>query len=450
MLLTAATLAFGAVYPWGYIPLFAAATLTGVSGVSRQRGIAIKSRALTASLLFALLAVGAQLVPLPRSTLDVANPHGAELLSSYSVGFVGGAATHPISIVPPATLLALVALGALTIYLTGAPGTLSGSGLRTLPRNLLFFAVPLALFGIFSREQSNGLIYWFWKPVEGGGGNGFGPFVNRNHFAGWMVMATALSLGYLIGQIEGAGHRPSIGFRNRVVWLSSPEASRIVLTAAAILVMAVSLVWTMSRSGIVSFACVTVLFGWLVAKRQAVSRTRRIAALGIPSVALFASVGWRGADHLLRWFGDSRDLESRFAAWHDGWRVFLDFPAFGTGLNTYGTAMLFYQQSNETFHLGSAHNDYLQLLAEGGLLVTIPAAIAVICLIAAIRRNLRAACHESRGYWIRAGAAVGLFGVAVQETAEFSLQIPANAFLFCTLAAIAMAPVAARANCANE
>jgi O-antigen ligase len=155
-------------------------------------------------------------------------------------------------------------------------------------------------------------------------------------------------------------------------------------------------------------------------------------------------VSSRGADHLLNWFSDTRDLESRFAAWQDGWQVFRDFPLFGIGLNTYGTAMLFYQRSNEGSHLGSAHNDYLQLLAEGGLLVTVPAAIVVICLIVAIRRNLVAARHESRGYWIRAGAAVGLLGIAVQEAADFSLQIPANAFLFCTLAAIALAPVAAR------
>jgi len=67
--------------------------------------------------------------------------------------------------------------------------------------------------------------------------------------------------------------------------------------------------------------------------------------------------------------------------------------------------------------------------------------ITVGLLVIAIRRNLVAAQHESRGYWIRAGAAAGLFGIAIQETVEFSLQIPANALLFCTLAALALAPI---------
>ena len=170
---------------------------------------------------------------------------------------------------------------------------------------------------------------------------------------------------------------------------------------------------------------------------------RSSQALGFAGLGalLLLGISWRGVDYLVRWFGDTRDFRGRLAAWHDGWRVIQDFPLVGTGLNTYGTAMLFYQQSNPDVYLGSAHNDYVQLLAEGGVLITIPAVLAIVALAVAVRRNVAAARHESRGYWIRAGAAVGLIAIAVQETVEFSLQIPANAFLFCTLAAIALAPV---------
>jgi hypothetical protein len=61
------------------------------------------------------------------------------------------------------------------------------------------------------------------------------------------------------------------------------------------------------------------------------------------------------------------------------------------------------------------------VLAEGGLLVTIPATIAVMLLARAILRNLRAARPEACSYWIRAGTAVGLLAMAVQEVFEFSL-----------------------------
>lgn len=135
------------------------------------------------------------------------------------------------------------------------------------------------------------------------------------------------------------------------------------------------------------------------------------------------------------------NLASRLDAWRDGWDVIRAFPLAGTGLNTYPVAMLFYQARNPGFYMSRAHNDYVQLLAEGGALVAVPALVAMAALTLAIRRNLSAARTEARGYWIRAGAVVGLVALAVQETLEFSLQIPANALLFCTLAAIALSPV---------
>ena len=159
---------------------------------------------------------------------------------------------------------------------------------------------------------------------------------------------------------------------------------------------------------------------------------------------MFAGVMGRGPMRLVEWFQDERSLLSRLAAWRNGWDVVRDFPFFGTGLNTYSDAMLFYQQRNPGVHLAQAHNDYLQVLAEGGLLVVIPATLAVMLLALVIRRNLRAARPEARGYWTRTGAAVGLLAIAVQEVFEFSFQIPADALLFCTLAAVALAPVDGR------
>ena len=96
--------------------------------------------------------------------------------------------------------------------------------------------------------MENGLVYWFWQPSEGGGSNAFGPFVNRNHFAGWMLMATSVGLGYWLGLLERA-EDVNPRWRNPLVWFSSRDASVLFLTATAIMLMAISIVWTMSRSG---------------------------------------------------------------------------------------------------------------------------------------------------------------------------------------------------------
>jgi O-antigen ligase len=182
-------------------------------------------------------------------------------------------------------------------------------------------------------------------------------------------------------------------------------------------------------------------FAWLMAGRRQLSLARRV---GVGATVVFVSIAvalWRGSDADASFLSDPHDLFSRLDAWRDGWHLVRDFVCCGVGLNAYPTAMRFYQTRNLDVYVAQAHNDYLQLLAEGGLLVFIPALVAMALLVRAVRRNLAAARPESRGYWIRAGAAVGMIAIASQELVEFSLQIPANAFLFCTLAALALAPV---------
>ncbi|MBI2827969.1 MAG: O-antigen ligase family protein [Acidobacteria bacterium] len=388
-------------------------------------------------------AAAAQLLPVPRATLETLSPRTTALLSQYSLAFSSGAVeSASLSINVQSSRTAVVALVALGLYLLGLPALLGGHTLRSMPRALAVFAVPLALFGIYSREYNNGLIYGFWQPQDGGGSDQFGPFVNRNHFGGWMLMAVCLLVGSLFGQVEGAspGRGATRRYR-RLTWVSSAQANGVLLMSGAVLIAAVSLFWTLSRSAITGFGVGAAAFVWLVLTRRRLATARRAVVLAALGTALLVGVIRRGPARLVEWFQDERDLLSRLEAWRDGWGVVRDFPLFGTGLNTYPDAMLFYQHRNPGTHLAQAHNDYLQLLAEGGLLVTIPAAIALVLLARAIGRNLRAARGEARGYWIRAGAAVGLTAIAVQEVFEFSLQIPANALLFCTLAAVALTPV---------
>ena len=440
------TLAFGAVYPWGYIPLFAIAAAIGGAGLTRA-GVRPPMRPVVAALLLLCAAAAAQLVPLPSRVLDWLSPSTAGLLSRYDLAFAGGAGWAPLSINPRSTRIAVFALCALSLYVVGLSELLHGRSVRALPTTLAIFAVPLAVFGIYTWEYNNGLMYWFWETQDvpyalGGGTNQFGPFVNRNHFGGWMLMTVCLLIGSLFARLERATPERGTRPRRRLEWLASPEANGLVLMIAAVLVAVISLVWTMSRSAMVGFAGAAAAFAWLAVHRRRLGVKRRAAAVAALATMVLAAVVWRGPVALFAWFQNERDLLGRLATWRDGADVVRDFPVFGTGLNTFSDAMLFYQTGNPAFHMAQAHNDYVQLAAEGGLLIGVPAAAAALLLGRAIRRNLRAARAESRGYWIRAGAAVGLMAVAIQEVFEFSLQIPVNALLFATLAAVALAPVA--------
>src|SRR5262249_23516854 len=131
------------------------------------------------------------------------------------------------------------------------------------------------------------------------------------------------------------------------------------------------------------------------------------------------------------------EFNNRLGAWHDARNIAQQFPLTGTGLGTYGFATLFYQKHDLLQHYEQAHNDYLQLAAEGGLLIGFP---FLACVLAFIRGVCRRFADETSvsAYWIRVGAITGLAAIALQETVDFSLQMPGNALLFSTLCGIAL------------
>ena len=83
-----------------------------------------------------------------------------------------------------------------------------------------------------------------------------------------------------------------------------------------------------------------------------------------------------------------------------------DFWISGVGVGAYERAMTVYQQTPHAFYINHAHNEYLQLLAEGGVLLAVPAALAVCAVVWLAAGQLRD--DHSPVFWIRAGAASGL------------------------------------------
>jgi len=261
--------------------------------------------------------------------------------------------------------------------------------------------------------------------------------VNKNHFAGWMLMALPVALGYFLALVSRGMQGRQPGFRNFVLWFSSEQASRAVLTGFAILVMALSLVLTMSRSGIMACAAALLIAGTVAARRQS-GASRRSLTVGYLVFLVIAVVSWVGLDQIVARFAemDPTSINERPAIWADTIRIARDFWLTGTGLNTYGVSTLYYQTAVPGQHLAEAHSDYLQLAAEGGLLLGIPIVITIVALAWEVRRRFR----EDVGsiWWIRMGAVIGLVAIALQSIAEFSLQMPGNAALFAVVAGLAI------------
>jgi O-antigen ligase len=433
-------LAFGAPYPWAFIPLYAGCALVGIAGCLSRRKTSSLDLPLAAALLCLTVAISVQLVPLHESIIRWLSPETDLFLQRYVVGYATMAERHALSIEPSATLRALVATGAMTMLLLGSARSLGDLDALYIARGTVVLGAIMALAGIVQKAMWNGKIYGFWAPQTAG--DSFGPFVNRNHFAGWMLMALPLVIGYFCSRIARGMRGIKPGWQNRVIWFSSADASETVLVGFAALLMALALVLTMSRSGAAGLLVALTISGWFVSRRQSIGAKRATIVVYLLFVALFV-VWWAGLDRLAARFADAQtvDAASRFGIWADTWRIAKRFPLVGTGLNTFGTATIFFQTADLDRHYAQAHNDYLQLLSDGGVLVCIPAAIVAGIFVWRIRRRFQGSSDDAN-YWIRVGAVTGLVAVALQEVVDFSLQMPGNAALFVILAALASRRVA--------
>jgi hypothetical protein len=438
-------LAFGAVYTWAYLPLIAGCAAVGVLGLAwgRRAPGSRSNRATILALLAVIAAALAQLVPLPAGILRTLSPATDAFLQRYNLAYALGTANHPLSIDPHATVLGLGFLAGFLVFLAGMLRAFARSGVRRLVPAIVMLGVVLALIAVIQKALLGdhaymGMkIYGFWAP-ESKLVVPYGPYVNRNHFAGWMLMGIPLAIGYLCALLE-SGTGGARDWRSRLLWFSSPQGGRALLISFAVIVMTLSLAMSMSRSGMACLAVAAVLVGWSLL-RALPTPGARLAAAALFVVLIAAPTLWVGLDAAVdRFSSDSRgSLETRLHAWKDTRAIIRDFPLTGTGLNTFGTAMVLYQSGTRDVHFQESHNDYLQLLAEGGILLGLPIVVAVLLFVRTVRRRFREGGDDRTTSWIRFGAAAGVLAVALQSLVEFSLQMPGNAAFFVVLVAIAM------------
>jgi O-antigen ligase len=358
-----------------------------------------------------------QLLPL-RHPEDVGT-HSIPLVSSLSFD-------------PYSTRFILVQTAALLIYFAAVlVFTDTPKRLRLLVRTITVFGFFLAIFGLTQSFTSPDKVYWIRELPQS---QAFGPFINRHHFAGYMELALALPLGLVFtGSIER-------------------EKKFIYLFAAGL--MAVALIMTNSRGGLVSlFAELLFLVATMGLRRRHKHKKReseehkpRIKSAAMKAglalalvVALFGSVVLLGGEEALTRMVGSVNTDDPTTGRAHFWSVTVDIikhhPWVGTGLGAFGVVYTSYDSRNGMYRLEQAHNDYLQVLSDGGILGAVLGLFFVVSLF-----RMGFARRESRDDFRRGvatGALAGCFAVLVHSFFDFTLHTPANALLFLVLAALA-------------
>lgn len=286
---------------------------------------------------------------------------------------------------------------------------------------LLALGFAVSVFGILQHFTFNGKLYWFREVRYGG--IPFGPYVNRNHFAGFVELIIPLGISLFLLRAEERDRLPLLG----------------VLTLMPIGALFLSA----SRGGIAAFFLELGLLLILAVLRGHAGK--QLVAGAVLLLAAGGFVVWLGAGRALERFESYRKLEvteaRRAEMMRDSWRIFLDHPVTGTGLGTLKDVFPHYETLYDGAIVSHAHNDYVEGLAETGIVGGLIGACFLALLLQGAWRRI-AQAHNPLDLALRLGAVAACCALLAHSLVDFNLHIPANALIFLTLAALATCPTA--------
>lgn len=316
---------------------------------------------------------------------------------------------------------------------------LSRDRLRMFANFLIFWGLAQSLFGMIQYFTWNGKYYWLFEPSVTPS-SPFGSFVNHNHFAGYVEMIVPVPLGLLIvSAVRG-------------------EIAAIYGFSAA--VMGVATILSLSRGGMISLVA-GIMFVVILGLRPSMMRRApseamrfplflsRMAAAAVIVATIGAGVAWVGADAVINRVertalpGEERAAngarrETFFKArgwiWRDTGEMIRNNWITGVGLGAYQTAYSIYSRHDGSLTVGQSHNDYLQVLADCGI---VGAGAVLVFAVLLFRDILKAVRHRDAFLsGLALGSGGGVFAMLVHSLFDFNLQLPSNALLFLSLAAV--------------
>jgi O-antigen ligase len=307
---------------------------------------------------------------------------------------------------------------ALLCFLAGQT-FLRGSQARSLAKIFSWYGAALAAFALIYGVSSNGKLYWLRLPRNGGWV--YGPYVNHNHYAGLMEMLVPIPL---VLALTG---------------MASNKTRAAAAAAAAVMVGTIFL--SGSRGGMLAIVTeLVILAGFLVKQKRGL---RAPVLIGLFLAIVVALLLWVGGGELSRRIAgvglshSEISSDTRINIDRDGLRMFLKKPLLGWGLGTFPVVYPQFRSFYTNFFINEAHNDYLQLLVEMGLLGFGTMLWFLLTLYAQALKKIGNWTEEMSGATALA-CVLGLSGILVHSALDFNLQIPANAALFyvlCTVAA---------------
>ncbi|HDL65283.1 MAG TPA: O-antigen ligase domain-containing protein [Proteobacteria bacterium] len=476
-LLVSTPLAFGGVEKWAYSGMAVVSAIILVAFIVFRRYCAnismlpsqplVSRRLLPFYIFFGIFTLGGivQLLPLPIAFIKAISP------STYKLWLLSGRATssswRSLSLYPGLTALELLKIFSYAVVFIVL------LGYRPLKKPLsaffsrLILAVVITGFfisvaGIMQKYACPGTIYGL-RPIKFG--SPFGPFVNRNHFAGYIIMVIPLALVILLSMSNRIPRTVMDDFRAR---LARSDPRRLLIGFIAFL-MVFALFLSLSRGGIAAFLVAMVYF-IVTSRRYRILKGKKTWLIIVATLLLLViALTYLGVDPLLKRFtaiaGGESEKMVRFTLWKDTGKIISDFPVLGSGLGTFRKIHPYYN-SFTWWYIPYTHteNDYLQVMAEMGIWGGLIMAVSIIFyawFILAWKPTPRRGGEKIRAEkggsnfvisrrCLVLGGSTAVLALMTQSLVNFNLYIPANALLLTALAAISLKVSAFGANLSVE
>jgi len=318
-----------------------------------------------------------------------------------------------ISLDPFATRIAafhflalLIILAAFLVYVDSA------KRLRKIVTMITIFGFVFAFFAILQAVLSPNKIYGIYdvpyaKP--------FGSFVNRHNFAAYMEMTLCLPLG--------------------LMFVGAVNKDRRLLYITAIALMGIALLLSGSRGGLISLLAGIFFLVIMTARTKNYGQfALKIGLTVLLVLTIITGAILIGGESSLTRLAESAGSEDFSTSRTYIWSVTLsiianNFP-FGAGFGAFGVAFTPYDSFNGLLRVEQAHNDYLEVLAVGGIIGLIIGGFFLFQLFRRGLENSKTSNRFRRGVCI--GALAGCFAILVHSGFDFVLHITAISVLFLT------------------
>ena len=377
-----------------------------------------------------------QLIPLPPAIVGFLSPEAFDIYQTTRL-ITGTDSWMPLTVNIKATLSEFfrystyIMFYVLTVQLLSRKEYLQATALT-----ITLFGGLLAFSSILQFYLTDDMALWFrHSPTNS---IVVGPYANHNHYAGLMEMMFPLVLGLFLF------YRPRIGNTSLIKGiaeiLSQEKANIHILIGTSALLIIVSIFVSLSRGAMISTCLSLLLFTFFLMKRK-ISKGNTALIIGVILITAL-SIGWFGWDQIFERFAALKNTqgviyESRLDFWKDSLDIIKHFTLTGAGFGAFSHIYPLHRSIISELFLTHAHNDYLELLAEGGVI----GFMIVFCFLAALFYKTYKTFSTRRdaiSIYLYLGSITALVAMLLHSFTDFNLLIGANGLWFFFVAGIAV------------